>query len=244
MAHSEARIDRDAQRYWSTPNGSSWWSNSHWRDSEVFANTDLWHQIGEQHLELFDRGARAAGFSVPCHRIVEWGCGGGANAVHFAPRARDEFIGVDVSRESADECGRQVTAACDTPYRSIVVDVTSPEAAIEEIGPGICDVFMCVYVFEALPTPESGARLLGVAHQLLTPGGAAFVQIKYNDGRWLSQPRRRGYRSGLAETTYPIHEFWELARRRGFIPALVELVPQNELDERYAYFFLVKDTSF
>jgi SAM-dependent methyltransferase len=240
MAHTEARISSDAQRYWSAPKGASWWSNSHWRDGEVFSDTDLWLQMGEQHVDLFDRGARAAGFSARCRRIVDWGCGGGANAVHFATRAQEEFVGVDVSSESAEECGRQVRAACDTPYRSVVVNVGSPETVIDEIGSGRCDMFLCLYVFEALPTPESGARLLRVAHELLTPGGAAFVQIKYNDGRWLSQPRRRGYRSGLVETTYPIHEFWQLALRSGFAPALVDLIPQNELDERYAYFFLVK----
>ncbi|WP_310975511.1 MULTISPECIES: hypothetical protein [unclassified Amycolatopsis] len=41
-------------------------------------------------------------------------------------------------------------------------------------------------------------------------------------------------------TTYPIAAFWELASRCGLTPAAVQLVPRNELDKHYAYFFLTK----
>ncbi len=39
-------------------------------------------------------------------------------------------------------------------------------------------------------------------------------------------------------TTYRIEEFWELTQRCGFVPETIELVPRNELDQRYAYFLL------
>ncbi|WP_410609499.1 hypothetical protein [Amycolatopsis sp. lyj-109] len=42
-------------------------------------------------------------------------------------------------------------------------------------------------------------------------------------------------------TTYPIDEFWQLSQRCGFVPKAVHLVPRNELDERYAYFFLARE---
>jgi hypothetical protein len=32
-----------------------------------------------------------------------------------------------------------------------------------------------------------------------------------------------------------------VARRCGFAPQAVRLVPRNELDERYAYFFLLRE---
>lgn len=51
----------------------------------------------------------------------------------------------------------------------------------------------------------------------------------------------RAYRTGLAEmTTYPIAAFWELAAACGLQPEAIQLVPKNELDERYAYFLLSK----
>jgi hypothetical protein len=117
--------------------------------------------------------------------------------------------------------------------------VMEPETAVPDIGS--CDVFLCVYVFELIPTPEYGVRLLTVARDLLAPGGIALIQIKYDDGRWLSRPRRRGYVGELAGmTTYQIPMFWQLAEQSGLTPVSVELVPRNELDERYAYFFLTK----
>lgn len=237
---SEARISTDSQAYWGSPGSQTWRSNSHWRDAKPFVDNGLWRRMGEQHLALFDRGARAVGFSRPWDRVVDWGCGGGANAVHFAPRA-GELVGVDISEDTVRECGAQVAAVCDTPHRPITVDVATPETALDEIGPGTCDVFLCCYVLELAPSPEYGARLLRIARDLLAPGGAALMQIKYSDGRWRARPRRRAYRSGLAEmTTYPIHEFWQLAQGCGLTPETVELVPKNELDERYAYFFLSK----
>ncbi len=238
---SESRMSADAQQHWRASDGTRrhrWEAESHWRSAEGFTDTDLWNRMGEQHLAMFERGARAVNFSRPWTRVIDWGCGGGANAVHFAPRA-DEFVGVDVSEASARECGRQVAAVCDTGYRPLVIDVERPEKVVDDLGAGTCDVFLCFYVLELVPTPEYGARLLHVAHELLAPGGLALVQARYSDGRWRTRPRRRSYRSGPAEmTTYSIHGFWQLAQRCGLTPELVELVPENELDERYAYFLL------
>ncbi|MEV5301171.1 class I SAM-dependent methyltransferase [Amycolatopsis methanolica] len=240
LTHSERRISADAQSYWAQPADEDWKDNSHWADGPVFGNSDLWREIGRRHLELFHRGARLAEFTRPWDRIVEWGCGGGANAIHFAPRARQEFVGIDISADSLIECERQVKEVCDTPFRGLEIDITDPEAVLRQITEP-CDIFLCLYVFEVLPTPEYGHRVLRLAHQMLAPGGLALVQIKYDDGRWVSKPRRRAYKSGISQmTTYPIAGFWQLAERCGFQPQGIELVPQNELDDRYAYFFLSK----
>ncbi|MGH3912094.1 MAG: class I SAM-dependent methyltransferase [Pseudonocardiaceae bacterium] len=240
MRQSEAKISADSQEYWTESTDARWKANSHWRDANVFAGTDLWSEIGLRHLVMFDRGARMVEFNHRWERVIEWGCGGGAIAIHFAPRAQ-EFDGVDISADTLDECRSQVGAACDTLFRPILVDVAEPERVLDEVG-GPCDVFLSFYVFELIPTPEYGERLLRIARELLAPGGLALIQIKYDDGRWRTKPRRRAYRSGLAEmTTYPIASFWQLAVNCGLKPESVELVPKNELDERYAYFLLSKE---
>jgi SAM-dependent methyltransferase len=239
LKQAEAKISADSQEYWSESGSDRWKGDSHWRDAEAFDAGDLWSQIGARHLAMFERGARAVEFSRPWGRVVEWGCGGGANAAHFAPQAK-EFIGVDLSAESLDECGRQVAAHSETEFRPVRIEVATPEKAVEEIGTG-CDIFLCFYVFELIPTPEYGERLLRIARDLLASGGLALIQIKYDEGRFWTRPRRRNYRSGVAEmTTYPIAEFWKLAELNGLKPESVELVPQNELDSRYAYFLLSK----
>ncbi len=236
---SQRRIAADAQDYWQQPAGDRWRANSHWRDAPGFRENDLWSAIGRDHLELFERGARMTGFTRSWNRIVDWGCGGGANAVAFAPRA-EHYFGVDISGETLKECEREVADACATPFTPVSIDVDEPEAALRQITEP-CDVFLSFYVFELIPTPEYGERLLRIAARLLAPGGLALIQIKYDPGSWRTRPRRRNYRSGLAEmTTYPIAAFWELAERCGLEPETVQLVPHNALDRHYAYFFLSK----
>jgi SAM-dependent methyltransferase len=239
IRQNEARIAADSQSYWADPDSARWTSGSHWCDAPVFAGRDVWSEIGARHLEMFERGARMVEFKQPWTRVLEWGCGGGANAVHFAPRA-DEFVGVDIAPATLAECGRQVATACETPFRSVVVEVAEPERVVGELA-GTVDVFLCFYVFELIPTPEYGERLLRIAHDVLRPGGLALIQVKYGDGTFWTRPRRRSYRTSLMHmTTYPIEGFWKLAESCGLTPESIELVPQNELDKRYAYFLLSK----
>ncbi|MGB3438083.1 MAG: class I SAM-dependent methyltransferase [Actinophytocola sp.] len=238
LSHSESRIAEDAQDYWAESGSSKWKANSHWRDAPVFDNGDLWYEIGKRHLDMFDRGARSVGFDRPLGRVVEWGCGGGANAVHFAPRA-SEFVGVDVVPETLDECARQVAAHGDTRYTPVLAEVAHPERVVEQVG--TCDLFLCFYVFELIPTPEYGERLLRIASRMLAPGGLALIQVKYHDGGFWNRPRRRGYRTSVAGmTTYSVPEFWQLVTRCGLRPEVVELIPENELDRNYAYFLVSK----
>lgn len=236
VRRSEAEIIGEAQRYWREPHQGR---SSHWAGTGRFAAGDLWSRIGQRHREILDRAVRTLQAAEGAGRVVEWGCGGGANAVHIAPRSR-EFVGVDVSADSLRECARQVAACCEIPFRPVLVDVAEPEAALSQIGEP-ADVFLCTYVFELLPSQAYGERILRIARDLLAPGGLALVQIKYDTGSWRTAPRRLSYRFSPGNmTTYPIHTFWELAIRCGLEPRYVELVPRDEVDERYAYFVLTK----
>ena len=136
---------------------------------------------------------------------------------------------------------RQVTS---TPIRKVLVDVAAPETALAEIGPASCDLFLCLYVMELVPSQSYGLRLLDIAAQLLAPAGVALIQTKYTTTATTSQSRRRAYRRDLANmTTFPIDEFWIEAGNRGLRPLAVALVPRDPLDERYAYYLLVRDPS-
>jgi len=228
-------IASESQRYWQHERGYEWRGDSHIRDNSP-VDDRTWVSIGEDHLALFSKLANV----VERHkmgRVVEWGCGGGANAVAFAPRC-DEFIGVDVAETTLAECARQVADVCDTPFSPVLVEVADPEAAVRMISPK-CDLFLCFYVLELVPSQEYGLRLLRIAHDLLTDDGLALVQIKYSTRSWRTLPRRRRYRAHLADmTTYPIDEFWTAAERCGLRPEAVHIVPKTALDERYAYFLL------
>lgn len=238
FAHSGGRLTRDALQYWSGTHDDRLLNDSHWRKGSKFEDTVLWNAIGQEHLQLFQRLRRTAVEPAPLKRIIDWGCGGGANAVAFAPLAQ-EFVGVDIVAESVDECARQVAQACSTPFVKVVADIASPEESAREI-PRPCDLFLCMYVLELVPTQAYGLRLMRIAYDLLGPGAQAFVQVKYATRSWRTRSRQRSYRSSVAGVTYRVDEFWTAMAAIGFRPEAVTLVPENELDERYAYFLLSK----
>ena len=238
FVHTSSRMTDDASRYWCGERGDHLQNDSHWRSGSKFEGIESWRSIGEEHLRLYQRLRPTASEPAPLKRIIDWGCGGGANAVAFAPLA-EELIIVDVNVESVDECARQLALAGPTPFVKVQANIAHPEQAAREI-PKPCDLFLCLYVLELVPTQEYGLRLMGIAYNLLGQGGQAFVQIKYSTGSWRTRPRRRSYRSDIAGNTYRVDDFWTAMVNLGFRPETVTLVPKNDLDERYAYFLLSK----
>jgi SAM-dependent methyltransferase len=240
LNQSEIRLISDSQSYWNNRSNRTYGQDSHWRGGGIFADESRWLAMGREHLHLYEEFARVAVPPRALRRITEWGCGGGMNAIHFGPLA-SEFCGIDIAAASLEECARQMGLAGLHNFAPILLDASDPEAAISRV-PGPCDLFICTYVFEVLPSPDYGIRVLRIAHQLVAPGGMAIVQIKYNDD-WRSSSRMWDYAKNLSwNATYRIEEFWQAAERCGFIPKMVTLVPmQSQINDRnYAYFLLIK----
>lgn len=243
LHQSERALADEAQTFWSKPiddSNSFWW---HTRDSTPFANAvDKWKRIGERHTQLFADFAKAAGIERPVKTIVEWGCGGGANAIAFAGECHD-FWGVDVSNEALAACAKELAAdgqRC--AFHPVTIEVANPESSLEAI-PHDVDLFVSFYVFELFPSEAYGARILKIAHALLKPGGVAFIQVKYATGSWSTRSRRWAYSRGAGNmTTYRVEEFWTLAESCGFEPKTITLLPKppEVPDVRYAYFMLQK----
>jgi SAM-dependent methyltransferase len=231
------RIEHQAAEYWEDPDHYLWEANSHWREG---IGEDAWHEVGRDHWAIFETFARSLQSSLRLGTVVEWGCGGGANAVAFAPRA-ERFVGADISDASLAECARQVGEVCDTPVETRRIDLERPEAAAAGLD-GSSSTFLCLYVIEVTTGPDEVRRILRIAERVLAPGGLAFVQMKYHttDGRTRGRPGVRYERNLALTTTFTIDEFWSLAGECGLEPKLVTLVPKNRLDERYAYYAMVK----
>lgn len=235
-----ARIAQSAS-YWADSSTPNWATNSHWRDGLE----EGWNDIGLEHYARVRQAVRAAGGvetdqGPEFGRVIEWGCGGGANAVVFAPRSR-AFVAADISESSLQECRRQVGRVTDVPLTTVLIDSGHPEGALPTIGAGSIDLFLCFYVFELLPSEEYALRVLRLSQQLLAPGGVAEIQVKYRTQDRRTRSMSRSYERNLARmTTFAIDEFWQEAADIGFEPLFVQLVPVNAFDERYAYFALRK----
>jgi len=237
IRQSTSSVAKQAQSWWRQPPVHKHSIYSHFRDGFDDAT---WLNIGRESFDLFESFSKSMKFDRPAGRVVEWGCGGGANAVHFG-REATEYIGIDVNEKTLAECGRQMELAGLTHFTPLLIDIPEPEAVLQKI-PSPCDLFVCLYVFELFPSQSYGMRVLKIAHQLLRPGGMAMIQIKYSVNR-ATQSRGWGYKFGVANmTSYRIDEFWQHATGAGFLPHCVHLMPQQRTvsDERYAYFFLRK----
>lgn len=234
---SYARTRRQAAEYWGVEQGGTWHADSHWR---LGLGEETWHQVGQEHLAIYRLFARALEVSNGPGVVLDWGCGGGANAVAFAPLAT-KYIVADLSTQTTAECLTQVRAVCDTPIEARHIDLDAPHTAAAGLE-SQCDTFLCFYVLEATAGPAEALSILQIAESVLKVGGMAFVQVKYHTADPLSRGRRRrSYHSlsGLT-TTFAIDEFWLRAQELGLAPRLIHLVPQNRLDSRYAYFALTK----
>ena len=238
----ESKLIADAQGYWSDTDSSNFSANSHWRGAGPFADDALWLELGRQHLDIVNRAVDWNSASTRPSVAVEWGCGGGMNAAQIAPQV-DRYFGVDISDASLRECGEQLEKAGQSNFSPVLIPADTPEEALQHIAAGSVDLFLSVYVFELLPTPGYGVRVLEIAGQLLKPDATAVIQIRYNDGTAGQLSKNRRYTLHLAQmTTYGLEEFWKLCEQQGLSPQYLILVPeQAELrEERYAYFVLRK----
>ena len=230
-----------SQEYWAESTDSRHRVNSHWDGEGVFSGTDLWNRLGLFHFDLWKEAAKHLDVDHRPSTVVEWGCGGGMNAVHFAAEA-ERFYGVEISADSLDECGRQLQRREIAGFHPVLIRASEPDGALDAIDRP-CDLFLSTYVFELLPTPRYAQTVLECAQELLAAGGVALIQFRYSERSPLPRLRVPRYATRLAQMTrFTIEEFWQAAERIGLTPRYITLVPeQPELSEsRYAYCVMTK----
>jgi ubiquinone/menaquinone biosynthesis C-methylase UbiE len=242
---SEKKLASDNQDYWSkdysNPNLAQ---DAHWKNNGKFEDHQRWLNLGKEHLDLILNYSSIINLQFPFKQIVEWGCGGGANAVHFAP-ITEKYIGIDITSESLVECNKQIVESGHNNFHPVLINASNPESVLDV---GICevDLFICTYVYELFPSPAYGLTILKLANRMLKEDGVALIHIRYNDGKKGQQSKRWGYKlHPYVMTTYTIEEFWEKSKEFGFEPLGIFLKPDQPLvnDYNYAYFFLKKNTN-
>ncbi len=228
------RLARDAQHYWSDSRADAERRDlSHWVGEGRWADRQRWLQIGRTHLGLFRSLCDLAGVTPPRGRMLEWGPGGGANAVCFA-EGFDTFVGVDISQANLAECGRQLASIGYDRFEPIHIDAADPEAVLRR-GIGPVDLFLSTAVYQHMPSKAYGERVTRCAAALLNDGGLALIQTRYATDDPATASRQSDYaRNAIHFTSYRVEEFWIAARQCGLEPLAVKLVEET----RYAYYFL------
>jgi SAM-dependent methyltransferase len=236
MVETPEQLAADAGQYWSQSAVRPWIADmSHWRGRGRWTNDCAWGELGERNLSIFHQMRSLVGHGRPIRNMLEWGPGGGANAVLFAPEV-SRLYGVEISAPNLAECGRQLARTGFTGWEPIQVDAADPEHCLAAIDSPI-DFALCTAVFQHFPGKEYGARVLRVIGELLADGGAALIQTRYDDGSEILRCKTRDYaRNAVTFTSYGIDEFWHLAAGSGLAPISLLLRPED----RYAYYWLQK----
>jgi cyclopropane fatty-acyl-phospholipid synthase-like methyltransferase len=228
-----------AQQYWSasaTENDKQ--DLSHWKGSGRWADEESWRRIGEDHFDIYRTLLRLADRQEPVRSMIEWGPGGGANAVRFA-REIPRFYGVDISEPNLSQCRREVESTGYTGFVPVRIEAADPEDVLDRIGEKV-DLFLCTAVYQHFPDKEHGVRITELAHELLADGGVALIQTRYDDGNPYYAPKTRDYwANAVVFTSYRIEEFWQVATDAGFHPLAVVLRPATN----YAFYLLSKPRS-
>jgi len=170
--------------------------------------------------------------------MLEWGPGGGANAVHFA-KEFERFYAVDISDENLRECQIQIEKINYNHFIPIHIDINNPEYVKKFIDRSI-DLFLSTAVYQHFPSKEYGVKITKLAFELLCDQGLALIQIRYDNDTKKYKPKKNKYgKNAIYFTSYKIEEFLNIVRNIGFDPVLVKLKPEAN----YAYYFLVKNNT-
>jgi len=241
---SEDEIARVTMRYWNEGDraGVDLKDYSHWAGAGPWQDREKWLALGRVHFGMYEQLCRVTGTPRPLRNAVEWGCGGGANAIHFIDEVR-RFCGIEIAEASLHECGRVLAEAGFTGFEPVLISAEAPEEALG-LASGPYDLFLSTYVYELLPGRTYGERITRIAWQLLKPGGLALIQIRYDDGSPRSSQKHADYfRNSTRFTSYRVEEFWAVAEQAGFQPLYVTLVPHKTAEfsgDLYAYFALTR----
>lgn len=209
----KVRVAREAVDHWSSPESKSR-SQAHWVDSGRYENDEHWLSGGVRHHQIYCRWAEEYGrdLSSECRTMLEWGPGGGSNAVAFL-ETFIKFCGVDICWETLVECRSQVYKRCGVDSQVWIhkIGINNPEEVIKLVP--LQDLFLCTAVFQHFPYPEYGLRVLSIARNVLKPSGIAYIQFRtpFRTSGWRKRRAKRYFDNVARFNLLRRHEFEEQA---------------------------------
>jgi SAM-dependent methyltransferase len=233
---ADGNLAAEAGRYWRQSDSRPWVQDmSHWRGRGRWADDDAWSAPGRRHLQLFDQLCTLTGRTGKVRSMLEWGPGGGVNAVIFSGHV-ERFHGVDISPANLAECGRQLQAIGFAGWHPLEIDPLRPEGVIADVTEPV-DFVLCTAVFQHFPSQDYGVRVLRVMHEILAADGIALIQTRYDDGSETLRCKTSDYAKNVVTfTSYRIEQFWEIGAANGFEPVSIVLQPEP----CYAFYMLRK----
>ena len=236
LPESRHKVTDDAASFWSASTDNSRIKDlSHWLGEGRWSDEKSWLAIGEKHFGMYEKLCLLADRPRPLQSMVEWGPGGGANAVRFCSEI-SQLHGVDVSEANLKKCEQQLERRGFNGFHPVLIDIHHPEEALTAVGSPV-EFFIATAVYQHFPGKLYGVKITKLAYELLNDNGIALIQIRYSDGSKALRPKRNHYaKNAITFTSYNIAEFWDICFQAGFEPLAISL----ELSPKYAYFYLKK----
>ena len=108
--------------------------------------------------------------------VLEWGCGGGANAVALAGLCK-WYYGVDVSRASLDACESEMRGK-EVCFDTILVSTSDDPRNVLPLSFGVYDLFICTHVIQHMHDRDYARAVTREGLAGLGPNGVALLQTR------------------------------------------------------------------
>lgn len=180
VSSSESRLE-DASVFWQRPKEGDLKyekSLSHHIGARNWEN-DKFHAYGRKHVDLYKKALRFLDNNGmhDLSTVLEWGPGGGANALAFLEAFKCRYIGVDISQENLDETSKMVNSHDLDNFDGFHIDIHAPEAIFDQVPANSVDLFLCTAVFPHLPDKDYACRIIDIASKIIKDGGLCILHV-------------------------------------------------------------------
>lgn len=213
---------------------------SHWRGVGKWEDDEKWLGIGTRTLKKMKKGLRLLSQNDSLSHgqaVLEWGPGGGANAIAFRDIAT-KYYGVDISKKNLAEADRVLRAEGLDYFVPVFVSDTVDIVRTTLAEP--VDLFLSTAVFQHFPSKDYGLEALSVLADITRTGAFGLIQIRYDDGskKYSGNQNIDQYKGNfITPTTYRIDEFWSACIDAGF-----DVICVDDLNSKvnYVWFHLLR----
>lgn len=218
---------------------------SHWRGVGRWADDKKWLGIGKKSLKNIEKLWRFLGrpkASLAGLTIMEWGPGGGSNAVGLKNIAL-RYYGVDISEKNLNEAARQCVqeVECSDYFKPILL-LGPPSQVLKRI-PSEVDLFLSTAVFQHFPSKEYAIEVLETVFNALKTNGVAIIQIRFDNDNLMFQQKTKIQeynKNFITYTSFKVDDFWNTCISVGLTPLYI-----SDMNSKinYATIHLVKKNS-
>jgi ubiquinone/menaquinone biosynthesis C-methylase UbiE len=227
-----SEIERDAYSFWNEQSQSIRHLSHIYLADKSQDNHDL-DSFSSLNAQVFDNFAQS--LSKDCTKLValEWGCGGGANAVELCKKFKKIFL-VDISEQSIAACKERLESAGVSNFEFIHLSTLRDFEKLKNIR---VDAIFSTAVFQHFPSKEYAREVLLEMSKILSSKGFIMIQVRQVIEAELPKEKVMQYaKEAIVAITFSGDEFCGYLAHAGFLKKYTSELYQSD----YLYCFAIK----